>query len=133
MEYLKNLLFVYGTLRTEYTKVGKRVASDRAQGFMFDLGGCPGCLFMDGENQIVGEVLEIETKYLPLLDKYEGVSNGLYSRIEIKTEEGHECFTYQINPQMVEQGAIWVKSGDWLNKGEDNPVVAVQIEEKSLD
>lgn len=119
------LIFVYGTLRTEYGAIGHHVAQDKVRGLILDLGGCPGAYHLPEEDYpeealdryIVGEVLEITPHILPDLDRYEGVSEGLYSRISVKTHAGRECFMYQINPRFLGQAPI-IRSGDWFDREE---------------
>lgn len=42
-------------------------------------------------NVVIGHVIEVEDHILPKIDEYEGKE---YSRIEIKTSEGHDCYMY---------------------------------------
>jgi len=121
-------IFVYGTLRTNYAQIGNKITNDRIKGLLFDLGGCPGFLAAELNNDlwrgpqptgwVVGEVIEIDPAILPTLDQYEGVDRNLYTRMKVTTEKGYEVWVYMINPSMCDTSRL-ILSGDWH---QPNPV-----------
>jgi len=129
------LLFVYGTLRTEFSKIGFKLQSDRVRGCLFDLGAFPGYYpfeVQDSEGNpielsVLGEVIAVEPRLLPLLDRYEGIDRGLYSREKVTTESGLLCYIYQCHPGLARSGNL-VMTGDWFDRDHDQSPDLTKIE-----
>ena len=114
------LLFVYGTLRRGggIASFGRVIGPDKIEGELYDLNAFPG--FIQGEGKVVGELVEIPTEMLSLLDRYEGVEGGLYRRIRVMTESGQEAWVYELTGVPV-QGLQKIESGDWFKRWESSP------------
>lgn len=111
-----DLIFVYGTLRTEYGTIGALVGPDRIAGALFDLGGAPGYHPVKDEDMfVVGEVIRIPPDLILRLDVYEGVAQGLYTRHLVTTEKDRKCWVYQINPEFISINRL-IRSGDWFKR-----------------
>lgn len=80
-------VFVYGTLKKGHHANGMMgshfLGKAEAYGMrLFDLGGFPCCVESDDiMHSVLGEVYEVNAAQLAQLDKYEGVSSGLFKRI----------------------------------------------------
>lgn len=107
-------LFIYGTLRKEaksHIKPSISLGLDSVNGKIYDINGhYPG--FKPDRGKVVGEVVEIGEGNLDLLDAYEGDE---YKRVKITTDKGAETWIYEYTPEVSKSQEI--KSGDWLNKG----------------
>lgn len=126
-------IFVYGTLRTEYGSIGQRVCSDSVRGAILDLGAFPGYFNTNSlpegsglvESDVIGEVIAIHPTTLSQLDFYEGVDRGLYRRIKVTTKNGHKCFIYEFNPEMLDNQLLspyQILDGDWIEYLRRKPV-----------
>jgi len=94
------LLFAYGTLgpRGPEATAGAGWVADRVRGRLFDLGPYPG--LVDAGNPsagwVEGHVRPVSARELAeRLDPYEGVEQGLYSRVQVETESGRRVWVYQ--------------------------------------
>lgn len=116
----KILVFVYGTLlsgqgNNHYLKNSKLLGKSITLGFtMHDLGAFPALVeqdlgLPDGENEIHGEVWEIDERTLDRLDYLEGVPH-FYRRKVTETIFGPAWVYY--NNAAVERHQI--KSGNWV-------------------
>lgn len=90
-------LFVYGTLRSGggaagLLRDGRPVGTGTVAGTLYDLGRYP-ALVLDGRGPVEGEVWRCPPDALARLDEYEGVADGLYSRVLVDVE-GVPCWTY---------------------------------------
>ena len=112
-------LFVYGTLMSGQAQAGllgscRRTAAT-ARGTLWDLpAGYPA--LSDGDGVVHGELVELDNPaVLTLLDRYEGVDEGLYHREQIEVVVGLRrvsAFAYRMaNPRL--RGGLPVTSGRW--------------------
>lgn len=128
-------LFVYGTLRAGDSR--NHVLSDsgckklpglfKSQAKMFSVGGFP-AIIPDKHSFVVGEVWEVpedlEDRLMRRLDAIEGVSSGLYNKVEldVSDEAGvYKATAYVAGPlilKRIEEGELPViPNGDWLAYG----------------
>lgn len=107
-------VFVYGTLRGSKPKATPAWLG----GFnMYDYGKFPYVYpSADEDDMVYGELIEVTNKELAALDKYEGISRGLYTRREVKVmpKDGNmelvSAWVYvgeSIHPKPI-------PSGDWI-------------------
>lgn len=105
-------LFVYGTLRPKDEAVTHLLADH----LMYNAGPFP-YILPDITCDVVGVLLDVTDEDLIAMDRYEGVSTGLYRRefvtvYDIGTTEPTQAWVYV-------GGSHWptpIKSGDWYNK-----------------
>lgn len=116
-----NRLFVYGTLKrgcSNHRELAGQtfVGEARTQpGFrLFDLGGYPGLVpWPDDRDGVAGEVWSVDNEALVRLDRFEGVSAGLYHRepIPLQPPFADEPVHAYLHPHAVddcrEVGAEW--------------------------
>ena len=111
-------IFVYGTLRED-----KKATHFLTRHAMFDTGPYPYITPSEGYgiDSVVGVIIEVDDDGLAALDKYEGVSKGLYVRekklvISLDQDgEDHYAWVYVAGP-------VWPKlipSGDWTQRGKE--------------
>lgn len=131
---MKKLLFVYGTLRAAASNPcerygGVHVGPATFKGAdLFDLGWYPG-IKLGSENEVVGDLYEVDQSIIPSLDAYEGTPH-LYTRhslegtqfdtqVNLSKYEG-QVMLYEYNGYPSNRPRI--ESGDWLNyvKKEEN-------------
>jgi gamma-glutamylcyclotransferase (GGCT)/AIG2-like uncharacterized protein YtfP len=114
-------LFVYGTLRKGGEAGGLlagcvSIADETISGLLFDLGQFPALLIQPG-GRVVGEVWMCPVDTLARLDSYEGVAEGLFSRVRAETGWG-TVWTYVAGPAL--RGRLRperiIPSGDWLRR-----------------
>ncbi len=112
---MSNFVFVYGTLLSEernnhYLEYSELLGKEVVYGFkMKDLGFFPACMEdSNSEVAILGEVWEISTKTLAILDGLEGYPD-FYNRVLVRTFIG-EAWIY-INNNVGHCPTI--ESGDW--------------------
>jgi len=113
-------LFVYGTLRTEFNpvqRIGDFIRKAKIKGTMYDLGTFPG-VTVEGEDEIVGEIVKVDKSDIVALDKYENVPK-LYTRelvntIEEPGLESYEVYVYNCNCIKDEDKKFVIKNGDWV-------------------
>jgi len=115
-----NRLFVYGTLlpgQSNWHVLAPFVADegvpDTARGSMFDTRlGWPAVAF-DGTAVVAGRVFTLRDegldRALAVLDEFEGIHEGAYTRIAITTDAGATAWAYHA-AQPFEHS---IESGDW--------------------
>lgn len=116
---MKQLLFVYGTLRRgeahhrllgDARCLGRHRTARRYT--MFDLGGFP-AIVAGGRDAVVGEVFAVGQGLLAHLDAYEDCPRE-YARTRIDTRFGKAwVYIYRRRPA----GARTVPGGDWRRRG----------------
>jgi gamma-glutamylcyclotransferase (GGCT)/AIG2-like uncharacterized protein YtfP len=120
---MNTLLFVYGTLKSGCCNhaqlVGQKFVGPArtATGYrLFDLGGYPGIVAVDGDREgVVGEVWSVDAAGLQALDLFEGVPEGLYRREPIPLREpfAHQSIDAYVYHESVvgrrEIGAEWIE------------------------
>lgn len=114
-------VFVYGTLMPGRARCAALARwahegplSDRVRGTTVDTGaGYPG-LLLDGRRSVPGFVVMLregaEGAALAVLDDIEGVPAGLYRRVQVTTESGRVCWTYEY---MKARASMPVVMGLW--------------------
>ena len=116
---MQDYLFVYGTLRGgSNSSYGEFIGQDKIPGTLYDLGAFPG--YKEGPGKVVGEVIEINPGILHMLDRYEGVEQGLYRRVRVTTDSGREVWVYELLGVPTE-GLRKIESGDWFKKWDSSP------------
>jgi gamma-glutamylcyclotransferase (GGCT)/AIG2-like uncharacterized protein YtfP len=120
-------VFVYGTLLPGDVRwhllepfVVDDGWSDRAAGRLYDTGlDYPAAVFdTDGTTEsaqlVVGRTMPLLesslTRALDVLDEVEGVVAGLYERVTIRTERGHDAWAYRYGGGL---DLTPIDSGDW--------------------
>lgn len=94
----KCLLFAYGLLQPAHSppRSTSQTWPDRVKGVLYDLGEYPAAVKIAvAETWIAGHVLEIDVDELPLLDEFEDVEGGEFSRRLVETELGHTAWVYE--------------------------------------
>jgi len=119
-------LFVYGTLRSQFTNQYARLLAERGtlggrariQGKLYDLGPYPGMvLSSDPEDLVIGEIhrLRDPAETLAILDEYEGAP---YTRVtaqaQAESAESIDVWVYTYNLPVTE--AQRILSGDYLDR-----------------
>jgi gamma-glutamylcyclotransferase (GGCT)/AIG2-like uncharacterized protein YtfP len=92
-------LFAYGTLAPDGPEAAAQGGwtADRVRGRLYDLGPYPALVDCDepGAGWVEGYIRSIdEGEPFRRLDAYEGVEEGLYRRVAVTTEGGHEAWVY---------------------------------------
>lgn len=116
-------LFVYGTLRPGEVRwrflepfvVGEGAAATVA-GDVYDTGlDYPAAMF-GGEGRIRGRIYELTRvdEALAALDDVEGAVRGLYHRVVVRTDAGHDAWAYQCGDDTLLVRHL--PSGDWLDR-----------------
>lgn len=118
---IPEFLFVYGTLR--HQGIGHKIGDTKVPGRLVDVGDFPGYLPpKTPEEFVVGTLLSVPPEMLKELDRYEGVHQGLYSRVKIDCPEHKDVWVYQLNPRL-EKDCIPIPHGNWdlhkKNRSED--------------
>lgn len=116
----KHKVFVYGTLRDGHEpthSLRQAAIMQLIEGRKFDFPMLQTVDF-DLPFQVVGNVMEVTGVRLKELDRYEGVSGGLYRRIKlpvgkIGTEEQEDMWVYVAGPTLER---TIISSGDWLQR-----------------
>ena len=111
-------IFVYGTLRPDarngkmMTTGAKHVGTDSITGAqLYNLGWFPGVKLDKTDSMVHGDVFEIvDGKLPPRLDSYEGYPS-LYSRSQVKTDNGELAWVYTYNGSVSQDQLI--ESGEW--------------------
>ena len=115
-------LFVYDTLRTDEAEEGLLAAfpkhSAQVKGKLFKLAGGYPVLVPDPDGRwIQGELVDIHTGVLTVLDLYENVSGGLYRRaaVQARLAQGMvSCLAYVLRADDVRaRRAIPLDTDDW--------------------
>ena len=94
-----DLLFAYGTLGPSDPEAAARGgwAADAVRGRLFDLGPYPALVDADDPDAgwVEGHVRAVERRELEgRLDRYEGVNQGLYRRVQVTTRSGRLAWVY---------------------------------------
>ncbi len=95
---MSHLIFVYGTLKSGNCREGVLkdqryigVAKTSENYALFDLGSFPGMIHarpnLAAARKIYGEIYEIDSECLKVLDRIEGIDHGFYSREFITLDE----------------------------------------------
>lgn len=118
----KALLFVYGTLRKDFSlPLKEAVASEllyigtgRVKASLYDLGAYPGAV-KEGNSEIVGDVFELRNEtVLAVLDEYEGDE---YRReieaVKLSSGETVEAWMYWYKGTKTE--SMLIKNDDYLH------------------
>lgn len=120
-----NKIFVYGTLLSGFGN-HKRLLENKStylgtaeiKGKMFSMGGFPGVT--EGEDDIHGEVYEVNDEVLKSLDRLEGHPN-FYKRTQVELTsdwEGYEVEVYIC--QHIPKGAPYISHGSWRKYVEES-------------
>lgn len=112
-------LFVYGTLMQGGSNaavlVGLRREAATARGLLYDLpAGYPALAVGDGV--VHGELVhDVSDAVLAILDRYEGVAEGLYQRVDAPITVGARTVVGQLYlmTDPAERGGRLVRSGRW--------------------
>lgn len=101
-------IFVYGTLLPEPSDACDRVwGEDAVRGRLYDLGSYPGLVDLGDPSAgwVSGYTRGVGLDLLNgLLDEYEGVSEGLFSRVRTVTRNGDSVWIYVYN-RPLDRGA----------------------------
>ena len=126
------LVFVYGTLRkgqraNHYLETSQFLDEGRLDGYnIYDLGSYPGVKKYEGfPSRVKGEVYEVSSKWIPILDRYEGCrpndpEQSLYLRAQVdvwlvnRLAKVRDVWVYVYN-NPVDHCQI-IPSGDWLKR-----------------
>ena len=93
-----------------YIESSKSLGLNSVQGHIYTINKTyPG--FKRGNGMVVGELIEIITENLALIDYYEGDE---YRRAKITTFNNADAWIYEYIPEVSKHSKI--KSGDWLNR-----------------
>jgi len=113
-------IFVYGTLkknqRTHHLLKSLdaafvEIAETDSSYKLYKVDWFPGMVKSnDGEGGVKGEVYEISREALQKIDRYEGISSGLFVREEINTTSG-KLIAYLYNDEVNESN--FIESGIW--------------------
>ena len=124
-------LAVYGTLRkgegaSDMLPPDGFVGPDKIAGKIYQLGWFPGVKLperVDNPSLVTVDIVEgVTDEQLARCDAYEGYDpdnpeHSLFVRKQIKTESGRDVWVYEY-AEAVDL-ATEIKSGDWLNQGEE--------------
>lgn len=98
-------VFVYGTLRSGGGREslladagGRRVAETFVSGSLYDLGRYP-ALVRAGHGTVHGEVWACLPETVAALDTYEGVEEGLFTRVRVRAGMW-SCWAYVAGPRL---------------------------------
>lgn len=112
----KCLLFAYGLLQPGYSPPRSMSQSwpDRIRGQMYDLGAYPAAVqITHASTWIEGHTVEIDVDELPMLDEFEDVGGGEFSRRLVETEQGHTAWVYEYQrpvPAVLAPITKWTKT-----------------------
>ena len=116
-------LFVYGTLRpgeVRWVHLAPFVVGDGVDttvaGDVYDTGlDYPAAMF-GGDGRIVGRVYELTRldEALAHLDDVEGAVRGLYHRVVVRTDSGHDAWAYQCGDESLLVRHL--PHGDWAQR-----------------
>ncbi|WP_152050429.1 gamma-glutamylcyclotransferase family protein [Tautonia marina] len=103
-------LFAYGTLGPNDAGAARRGGwnADAVRGRLYDLGPYPALIDWDDPEAgwVEGHVRSVEPiELLEVLDPYEGVAEGEFLRIVVRTRMGREVWVY-VFPHPVPEGAV---------------------------
>lgn len=117
-------VFVYGTLKRDGCRANMLAdskylgeASTLHNYTMVDLGHFPGIIFTPiGGTEIHGELFEVDSKTLAVLDRVEGHPD-FYQRLAIPTlQHGNRitAYTYELSTDYLDSAKV-ITSGTWRN------------------
>lgn len=97
-------LFTYGTLGSrggagELLQGCERVRAADVTGILYDAGAYPALLLTEDGQRVEGEIWSCPADRLPDLDRYEGVEEGLFRRIGVRSG-GVACWVYVAGPRL---------------------------------
>jgi gamma-glutamylcyclotransferase (GGCT)/AIG2-like uncharacterized protein YtfP len=97
-------LFTYGTLGSRGGAGAlldgcERVGDADVKGILYDTGDYPALLLTEDGQPVEGEIWRCPADRLPALDRYEGVDDGLFRRIGVRTG-GVACWVYVAGPKL---------------------------------
>jgi gamma-glutamylcyclotransferase (GGCT)/AIG2-like uncharacterized protein YtfP len=124
-------VFVYGTLRAgEINDIGKAAArhgiagptllgSASVRGHLFDFGKYPGLVLDEAGTPVRGDVYEIDSALIDVLDEIEEVYpgvEGLFVAHEVSVALGGATMTCRFYPvtKNAVKGLPEIRSGDWV-------------------
>lgn len=98
-------LFVYGTLLTGGSAAERlsgcaRISAAQTEGTLYDIGGRFPALLLGGGGTVHGELWRCPIDRLAQLDDYEGVRDGLFTRVGVRVD-GVGCWTYVAGPRLA--------------------------------
>lgn len=112
-------VFCYGTLKRDFPAhylmgdskfLGE--ATTQSRFVLYDHGGFPGLAETEGDKGCVhGELYDVSEAVLKDLDRYEGVSHGLFRRGEVELIDGSTAMAYFYNRE-TDYSKI-IPSGEW--------------------
>ncbi|MGV2287483.1 gamma-glutamylcyclotransferase family protein [Trinickia sp. YCB016] len=124
-------VFVYGTLRAgEINDIGRAAArhgiaeprfigAAAVRGQLFDFGSYPGLVPDEASSLVRGDVYQIDSALVPVLDEieevYPGVEGLFRARQLTVAVDGRElpCLFYPVASEAV-ANRTWIESGDWV-------------------
>ena len=114
-------LFTYGTLKSavstaagrELLRDCERVGAGSVPGTLYDAGEYP-ALLLGGEGRVEGEVWRCPASLLRVLDRYEGITEGLFRRVAVEVDD-RVCWAYVAGPRLGPRlrAAAIIESGSW--------------------
>jgi gamma-glutamylcyclotransferase (GGCT)/AIG2-like uncharacterized protein YtfP len=119
-------LFVYGTLRNSRTHLlesCERLGAATIGGILYDIDGKFPALLMYGDAPVTGEVWRCPWDILEYIDRYEGVSEGMFRRVaadvSLSNDELVPCWLYTAGPAISHRltPERRVQSGEWSDGG----------------
>lgn len=118
-------LFAYGTLRSgeENNDQIADCALVRAafvEGTLYDIDGLYPALMLYGTTRVEGEIWRCPADRLAVLDRFEGLDNGLFRRVAVLIEET-PCWTYVAGPALAHRLTPdrRLNSGRWSKQMQD--------------
>lgn len=128
----KELVFVYGTLMEglaahyllEQEGVEK-VGWGTIHGKLYDLGAYPAAIWIPDhvDGVIKGELYKVPPQYLRILDRYEGVEDGLYRRnkVSVVTKNNNvswvdHAWVYFYNQEVTTDFPFHIEDGDYRKR-----------------
>lgn len=89
------------------------MASGSVAGTLYEAGKYP-ALLLGGEGRVEGEIWRCPASLLRVLDRYEGIAEGLFRRVAVEAD-GQVCWVYVAGPKLgprLRPEAI-IESGSW--------------------
>lgn len=113
-------LFVYGTLLGGAPQgallAGRTRTRATVRGTLYALPAGYPALVLQGQGVVHGEVVDgLDARLMALIDRYEGVDEGLYERVEVDVDVGlrrERAFTY-VMAHPERRGGRRVPEGRW--------------------
>lgn len=101
-------LFAYGTLLGETGNGAallggcERVGPATVHGALYDIGGCYPALVLAGSAPVHGEIWRCPLERLRVLDRHEGVADGLFRRVGVRAGD-IACWAYVAGPRLTRE------------------------------